>query len=157
ARAARHRGGRLAAGGPGSGAAPSLHREAARGREGVRDVLVLRLYPLGGAVRRGVSLLGKGVMRAKWLRRFAALSSRAPFDRAPKEGAYSGRAVFIWISSHRPSRVGCVFPAAVSRDWALTALVAAALAVPGTALACPSCKDAITGDPVAAALSWTTL
>lgn len=35
---------------------------------------------------------------------------------------------------------------------ALTALLLAS-----RALACPSCKDAISGDPVASALSWTTL
>jgi len=36
---------------------------------------------------------------------------------------------------------------------ALAALVGAASAVS----ACPTCKDAVSGDPVAAALSWTTL
>jgi ABC-type antimicrobial peptide transport system permease subunit len=29
--------------------------------------------------------------------------------------------------------------------------------VPAGVLACPSCNDAVTGDPVASALSWTTL
>lgn len=31
------------------------------------------------------------------------------------------------------------------------------LLAPSVVLACPSCKDAISGDPVASALSWTTL
>ena len=39
--------------------------------------------------------------------------------------------------------------------WCL--LLAITFVVPSMALACPNCKDAIAGDPVAAALSWTTL
>lgn len=37
------------------------------------------------------------------------------------------------------------------------ALLGTVLAAPAAVLACPSCKDAISGDPVASALSWTTL
>lgn len=37
------------------------------------------------------------------------------------------------------------------------ALLATLLATPSWVFACPSCKDAIAGDPVGAALSWTTL
>lgn len=37
------------------------------------------------------------------------------------------------------------------------ALLATLLASPSWVLACPSCKDALAGDPVGAALSWTTL
>ena len=38
-----------------------------------------------------------------------------------------------------------------------SALLGVLLAAPSVVLACPSCKDAISGDPVASALSWTTL
>lgn len=35
-------------------------------------------------------------------------------------------------------------------------LIACALLLPALAAACPLCKDAIEGDPVAAAFNWTT-
>ncbi len=37
------------------------------------------------------------------------------------------------------------------------ALLAPLLVTPSWVWACPSCKDAVAGDPVGAALSWTTL
>lgn len=40
---------------------------------------------------------------------------------------------------------------------AAAALAGALLLRTNAVLACPSCKDAIAGDPVATALSWTTL
>jgi hypothetical protein len=46
------------------------------------------------------------------------------------------------------------------RGWmprAAAAVCAALLVAPSVAAACPLCKDALAGDPVGAALSWTTL
>ena len=44
------------------------------------------------------------------------------------------------------------------RWWAIAlAICAWSGASAGVALACPLCKDAIAGDPVATVLSWTTL
>lgn len=45
----------------------------------------------------------------------------------------------------------------VSGLWRAAAAVSGPLAVPAAVLACPLCKDAISGDPVSTALSWTTL
>jgi hypothetical protein len=42
------------------------------------------------------------------------------------------------------------------RHWAAAGFVVAMLSA-SAALACPTCKDAIAGDPVARAFSWTTL
>ncbi len=44
-------------------------------------------------------------------------------------------------------------------DWrkAGATTLGATLAAPMSVAACPLCKDAIAGDPVASALSWTTL
>jgi hypothetical protein len=43
------------------------------------------------------------------------------------------------------------------RRLTVRALLAAVAAAPATAWACPMCKDAVGGDPVATALSATTL
>ena len=43
------------------------------------------------------------------------------------------------------------------RRSAISILTAALLTLPSTLLACPACKDALAGDPVGRALSWTTL
>lgn len=40
---------------------------------------------------------------------------------------------------------------------AVLVLLATLLTTPSWVWACPSCKDAVAGDPVGAALSWTTL
>jgi hypothetical protein len=44
-----------------------------------------------------------------------------------------------------------------SWKWWISVLAGVALALPSVAAACPNCNDAVKGDPVAAALSGTTL
>ena len=41
--------------------------------------------------------------------------------------------------------------------WTTLALLGTVAVAPSWVWACPSCKDALAGDPVGAALSWTTL
>ncbi len=45
----------------------------------------------------------------------------------------------------------------IRRRAAFTWLVPLVLALPSIGLACPACKDALEGDAVGRALSWTTL
>jgi len=38
-----------------------------------------------------------------------------------------------------------------------TMVLGSSLVIPSAVLACPACKDALSGDPIGSALSWTTL